>query len=178
MAQIIPIVSDALQATIRRLLPSQNGFGEDLQASNVIVPVVNVTPSAEGSILGTNLQTALAFGSQTAFDVTGATTTIANSPGFYRVFGTIVAENATSSAVLANFTLDDGSTTKIIYGVNISNDATKTYVADSYDFNVFLAAGETLKAVSSSSIAALTGSVRQIATVSGIVVNPAGFTAE
>ena len=51
MSQIIPIVSEALQATVRRLLPSQNGFGEDLQASNVIVPIVNLTPSAEGTEL-------------------------------------------------------------------------------------------------------------------------------
>ena len=48
MAQLISITSEALQATIRRLLPSQQGFGEDLQASNVITPVIDVTPTAEG----------------------------------------------------------------------------------------------------------------------------------
>ena len=38
MPQITPITSEALQAKIRQLLPSQIGFGEDLQAQNVIVP--------------------------------------------------------------------------------------------------------------------------------------------
>ena len=82
MTQIINITSEALQATIRRLLPSQQGFGEDLQASNVITPIIDLTPTAEGSVVRQDLQTALAFGSQTAFDVGGATTTLANSPGF------------------------------------------------------------------------------------------------
>ena len=61
MAQITQITSEALQATIRRLLPSQQGFGEDLQASNVITPIIDLTPTAEGSSLSENLSTALAW---------------------------------------------------------------------------------------------------------------------
>ena len=51
MAQIINITSEALQATIRRLLPSQQGFGEDLQATNVVQPIIDLTPTAEGTVL-------------------------------------------------------------------------------------------------------------------------------
>lgn len=56
MAQVKPVTSEALQATVRRLLPSQNGFTEDLQASNVIIPTLNLTPSAEGSELPLELR--------------------------------------------------------------------------------------------------------------------------
>ena len=49
MAQLISITSEALQATVRRLLPSQQGFGEDLQATTVVTPIIDLTPSAEGS---------------------------------------------------------------------------------------------------------------------------------
>ena len=59
MSQIIRITSEALQATVRRLLPSQQGFGEDLQASNVITPVIDLTPTAEGSQLPIDFARAL-----------------------------------------------------------------------------------------------------------------------
>ena len=49
MAEITSVTSEALQRKVRELLPSQRGFGEDLQAQNVIVPIVDLTRSAEGS---------------------------------------------------------------------------------------------------------------------------------
>ena len=73
MAQITNVTSEALQATLRRLLPSQQGFGEDLQASNVITPVIDLTASAEGSALPIELSTALAFGNTTAFSINAGT---------------------------------------------------------------------------------------------------------
>ena len=99
--EIITVNSEALQTTIRDLLPSQNGFGSELQASNVITPIIDLTTSAGGSTLPRDLQTALAFGSQTTFDVTNGSSTIANSPGFYRVVGNpIVATDTTSTTCL------------------------------------------------------------------------------
>ena len=56
--EIITVNSEALQEQIRDLLPSQNGFGSELQASNVITPIIDLTATAEGSSLGTDLQTA------------------------------------------------------------------------------------------------------------------------
>jgi hypothetical protein len=176
--EVITVNSEELEATIRNLLPSQNGFGSELQASNVIMPVIDLTASAEGSSLPVDLSRALAFGSQTAFDVTSTTTTIADSPGFYRVFGTMTAENDSSTGVQMHFTLDDTSTTKIIYGMEIPTDSTKLSFSESYDFIVFLAAGESLDAVSNAGVGNLKGSVRQVATVTGTLVNPSGFVAE
>jgi len=178
MAQITPITSEALQEAIRRLLPSQVGFGEDLQASNVIMPVIDLTPTAEGSILPENLQTALAFGSQTAFKVNGGTSTIINTTGFWRVIGTIAGGSTSSVAVEASFSLTDGFSSKIVYGLDAQqNTAADPYIGVAFDFVVFLKSGDSLTATSVAN-ANVFGSYRQIADVNGNLVNPSGFVAQ
>ena len=104
--EIITVNSEQLQTQVRDLLPSQKGFGSELQASNVITPIIDLTAAAEGSGLPVNLQTALAFGSQTAFNVENTTTTILDLTGFYRIFGTV--NQYVASVVTIN--LNDGVT--------------------------------------------------------------------
>jgi hypothetical protein len=169
LAEIVPVTSEALEATVRNLLPSQRGFGEDLQASNVIMPIIDLTPSAEGSQTRQDLQTSLAFGSQTAFRVENTTTTIINNTGFYRVFGVVSQTGA--SAVF--FNLSNGLSTKTILEYsNIAGDVERTV----FDFVVFFASGESLSVQSSAGGALASGSTRQIADVNGTLVNPSGFT--
>lgn len=171
MAQVRSVTSEALEATIRNLLPSQNGFTEDLQASNVITPIIDLTPSAEGSQVRQDLQTAIAFGSQTPFNVENTTTTILNTTGFYRVFG-VVSQYANTGTVV-NFNLTDGLSTKLILQyASATSDSEKNNI----DFVVFLAAGESLNIFTSNSGAIAAGSTRQIADVNGALVNPSGFT--
>jgi hypothetical protein len=179
MAQIIPIVSEALQSTIRRLLPSQNGFGEDLQAQNVIVPIIDLTPSAEGSLLSTSLQQALAFGSQTEFIVRNTTSTIITNSGFYRVFGAVNGASIPAGTTGANFSLTDGLSTKILIAWEWTNagQVGKSDMLD-FDFIVFLAAGQSLTGNTSATACVLAGSTRQIASSTGELVNPSGFVAE
>jgi hypothetical protein len=177
MAQIINITSEALQATIRRLLPSQQGFGEDLQATNVVTPIIDLTPTAEGSVLPSNLQTALAFDSQTAFNVSNATTTLINTTGFFRVFGVATVPVNSSIDISASFTMSDGLSTKTVWETDSKQYATQ-YSALQFDFTVFLNAGESLSAVSSNVACVLAGSTRQVATVTGELVNPAGYVSQ
>lgn len=176
MAQIRQVVSESLQATIRRLLPSQQGFTEDLQASNVITPIIDLTPTAEGSALPTDFARALAFGSQTVYSVQNTTTTIINTAGFYRVFGccSAIGETSTGSG-LSNFNLSDGLTTKKIWEMTSFADSLDTTFSMDYDFVVFLNAGDSLS-ITSNVNARNVGSTRQVADVSGNVVNPDGFT--
>ena len=172
MPEIIRITSEALQATIRRLLPSQQGFGDDLQASNVITPIIDLTPTAEGSALGYNLQSALAFGSQTAVAASNNTQTLASTPGFYRIFGSV---SCTATSAYVHITLTDGLSSKIIFqagGVTASDAFTVV------DFNVFLDTGESITVSSNGANAYFRGSSRQIADRYGNVVNPNGFTFE
>lgn len=178
--EIITVNSEALEAQVRDLLPSQNGFGSELQASNVIQPIIDLTAVAEGSGVGQNLQTAIAFGSQTAFSAENTSDVVANSTGFYRIFGTSVTSNKGTDGT-NSFTMTDGATTKTVwshaYGAAVTTDNVSP-TALNFDFVVFLSAGDSISAVSNKADAIISGSSRQIATVTGTLVNPAGFVAE
>ena len=178
MAQLIRITSEALQSTIRRLLPSQQGFGEDLQASNVITPIIDLTPTAEGSSVPAYLQQAVAFGSQSSFTVVQTATTIANTPGFHRVYGTWSLRADSGGDRTATISITDGSTSKNLL-VGYANYATSTdYNEQIFDFIAFLRAGDSVSAVTSASDSRIDVTVRQIADVNGNLVNPVGFTSE
>lgn len=169
---ISTVTSEALQLKLRQLLPSQQGFGTDLSASDTIIPVIDLTRAAEGSDVPESLQTALAFGSQTAFSAQNGTVAVANTAGFFRIFGT-----ASSVAnVQSSFQLTDGAATKIIWGLRHASGSTTTVLSESYDFVVFLRTGDTLNAVSAANANLLEGSSRQVADINGTLVQPAGFT--
>ena len=175
MAQLINITSEALQATIRRLLPSQQGFGEDLQASNVITPIIDLTPTAEGSEVRADLQTALAYGSQTVFSARGSNANLANSPGFWRVVGAVVVTKASGGARDAGLRISDGTSTKDVWKILTETGSATGNVFSDVDLVVYLRPGDSLIAIATSD-AQFTGSYRQIADADGNLVNPSGFT--
>jgi len=176
--EIINVNSEALEATIRNLLPSQRGFGSELQASNVITPIIDLTATAEGSVLLTNLQTALAFGSQTYFQAVNASVTIANSAGFYRVTGASTGTTDGSASTKNTLVINDGASDKIIWQMSTFPVSAAQAFFLNVDYTVFLRAGDTLKAVSDDNSMYFAGSIRQIATVTGELVVPNGFVAE
>ena len=178
--EIITVNSEQLEATIRDLLPSQNGFGSELQASNVIMPIIDLTASAEGSSLPTSLQQALSFDSQTAFESNNSTAVIANSPGFYRIFANVASRSvgAGSGDTDAQITMTDGSTVKIIWQMTNRDNNTTPAITANLDFIVYLNAGESVSAVTNKAQAYITGYSRQIADVSANLINPAGLVLE
>ena len=172
--EIITVNSEALQTQIRDLLPSQNGFGSELQATNVITPIIDLTAAAEGSTVPEYQAQALAFGSQTAFQVVNTTTTLINSPGFYRITGQALVTNA-ASAPFARFSMSDGLTTKSLFTWQLPAGTSVRTLFENFDFVVFLTTGDTFSAVSNNATAVVSGSHRQIATGDGSIVNPVGF---
>jgi len=176
--EIITVNSEALEAQIRDLLPSQAGFGSELQASNVIQPIIDLTATAEGSGLPEYLQTALAFGSQTSFNVKNATNTvIASGGGFFKVFGTIASADTGKTL---GFNLFDGSSSKVILEAAIAAPSSGAQEDNLgiYDFVVYLNAGDSLRATNTSTTVELNCTVRQVATVTGTLLVPNGFVAE
>ena len=173
---ISTVTSEALQLKLRQLLPSQQGFGTDLSASDTIIPIIDLTAAAEGSDVPENLQTALAFGSQTSFSVFNTTTALVNTTGFYRIFGAISLRAQSGVAALANFSLTDGLSTKVIYQTQNQTLGIDAFVVKNFDFVVFLANGESLTATSNQASTFIEGSTRQIADVNGTLVQPSGFT--
>lgn len=170
--EIITVNSEELQTQIRDLLPSQAGFGSELQATNVITPIIDLTAAAEGTQLRSDLQTALAFGSQTTFAISNTTSTIVNSPGFYRIFG-VSNLSVTGGDDGNEFALTDGLTNKIIWKVRDFNTNTDNITLQ-FDFIVWLAPGESLSGTAANS-ANLTGSSRQVAGPTGTLTNPSGY---
>lgn len=179
MAQIMRVTSEALQATIRRLLPSQQGFGEDLQASNVITPIIDLTPTAEGSSLPYAMSTALSFGDATTFNASSATVTLASAGGFYRVVAALNFVAPTSGGGRdAFFTLSDGSSSKVVWNLSqvvVPASADVNNVLN-LDFTFFLTAADTLSVTTNSGLCRISGSIRQIADVNGNLTPPAGFS--
>ena len=162
------INSQELQDKVRKLLPSQGGAGAgvDLSASTQIIPIIDLTESAEGSNVREDLQTALSLDSVTSFLVNNTTTTIITNTGYYRVFGSLTS----TAAVQCQFELTDGVTTKFVFNFNYSGGTTA--ISTLYDFNVFLKAGDSLNAVSGSGASVVSGVTRQIADIDGNLVNP------
>jgi len=173
-----PIVSEALQKDFRDNFPSQVNSGRDLHVSDVIVPVVDFSTSTAISGLETSLQQALDFNSIT-FDISGTSSTVITStPGFYRVIGSYSSNLvATFSGSIIGFALDDGTTTKMVYNGKVDGTSSGSlFIQANYDFIVFLKTGVSLKGVTNSSVQTVVGSARQIADISGTLVNPDGYT--
>ena len=172
MAQITSITSEALQAEIRRLLPSQQGFGEDLQATNVITPIIDLTSVAEGTNVPQYQAQAINLGGITVFSIGATTTTIVNTPGFFKVSGYL--NNSNSSA--ADFTITDGTTSKKFYdlvGLATTNADTRKILVD---INVFCKAGDSVTCANGSATVPAVLYVQQLADVNGVTTLPTGFT--
>lgn len=177
MPQIIQITSEAIQAQIRRLLPSQQGFGIDMEASSVITPIIDVTPAAEGSQLPSSLQQAMAYGDNTAFFSNNSTNDIVSTPGFYRIVAGLTVRCSSSAARAAKIQLFDGSTAKTIYATYNQTGINNEVINANIDLIVYLRSGDKLR-IATDTGCAMQGSTRQIADVYGNLVNPSGFTFE
>jgi hypothetical protein len=176
MPEVIRITSESIQAAIRRLLPSQVGFGDDMQATNLITPIIDLTPSSEGSSLPVTMQQAIGFGN-TAVSSTNSTDTLINTAGFYRIVGTIIIMVPASQNKDVKITITDGATTKNLFRARVvaTNGVASSTVP--IDFITFVALGETV-AVTTDSNTTCNVSIRQVATPTGTLVNPTGFTDE
>ncbi len=167
MGQEFIINSTVLEDKINKLLPSQGGKGAgiDLSASTQIVPIVDLTETAEGSEVRADLQTAFSHDTITSFAGAGSSQTIVNTTGYFRVFGTA---NFNAAAANITFTLTDGATNKTV----VDFDSKAAINIQTYDFIVFIAAGDSLLAASNNAGAAFRGNTRQIADISGNLIDP------
>ena len=172
MGQEFIIKSTTLEDKVNQLLPSQGGFqaGVDLSASTTIIPIVDLTESAEGSSLRLDLQTSLSL-KNTDFSVINSSSTVLNTTGYYRFFGvgSVLQVNTTMTGTIS---ITDGTSTKVLYlirGIGSSNAGVNT---NNFDFNVFLQAGDSIVVATSNAFCSIDGSFRQIADLSGNLINP------
>ncbi len=165
------INDEKLEAKIRELLPSQGGRGAgfDLSASTQIIPIVDLTESAEGSNVRQDLQTAFSLDNTNEFGINNGTADIITNTGYYRVFGVANIVSSTSANLQCRFVFDDGATSKIL--INYFTRATTDVVPikNAFDFTVFIDAGQKLTGEAGSTVD-ISGAYRQIATIDGILV--------
>jgi len=168
MGQEFFVKSDNLESKVRQLLPSQGGLGAgfDLSASTQIIPIVDLTESAEGSDVRADLQTAFSHSTITSFSVTNTTTDIISNTGYYRVFGSVLANGSSTGTI----SLRDSSTSKAIDTFGFGGGTFPLVVP--FDFIVFLTAGDVVRVFSSGANMVITGNTRQIADIDGNLINP------
>ena len=169
--QITSITSEALQAQIRNLLPSQEGFGTDLMAQNVIVPIIDLTGAAEGSSVPEFLQRAMSFDSANSFSATNSTSVIANTAGFWQISWSGVAREQFACSIQ----MSNGLTTKDVWKI----DSPVTGSGTNHTFNVdsrvyYLESGDSISAIADANTF-IAGVARQIADTVGVLSNPLGF---
>lgn len=169
MGQEFVIKSTSLENKINQLLPSQGGqqAGVDLSASTTIVPIVNLTETAEGSLLRQDLQTCVDFAT-TRTEVNNATNTvIINNTGFFKVEVVIRGANG-----IASLNINDGASSQFIRNYNFGT--TQQLITD--NFIVLLRAGDRLRGTSTAAGVFMDLFTRQVADLQGNLTNPLGFT--
>lgn len=172
------VTTETLEKKFRDTFPSQPGaeLVDDLYASGVIVPVVDFTAAAEGSELRADLQTAFDFATTNATISGGVTNQVLiNTPGFYRL-NIFAALSASTSGFIFYF-ISDGASGKVIFRMDgIGSGSTDPEYVSNEQLVIFLRAGDSLQVTTSSTTVRTNISSRQIADVSGNLVNPLGFT--
>lgn len=171
MAQEFTIKSQQIEDKINQLLPSQGGFqpGVDFSASTMVIPIVDLTETAEGSSLRQDLQSACSLTSNTTFSVTNASTTIITTTGYWRIFGS-VSQASLNVAKQGTVDITDGTTTTRVFGIRSLTGGENSIVLP-MDFIVFVKAGDSVKLTADANTIFI-GSFRQIADINGNLVNP------
>jgi len=177
MGQEFTIKSKQIEDKINQLLPSQGGFepGVDFSASTTVIPIVDLTETAEGSVLRQDLQRAVSLTNITSFSIQNATnTTIVNTPGYWSLQLAVMAvtSNAAGSAMDTNLNITDGITSKQLFNTEtvLGGNATGDYVGFYIPpLTIKLSAGETLRG-SADLYSRVAGTVNQVADIDGNLV--------
>jgi len=170
MAQEFFINSEQLQRKVSQLLPSQGGAGAgfDLSATTQIVPIIDLTESAEGSNVRADIQTSLSFQNVTEISInTTVMTTIINNTGYWRLFGVC---NLAPALGGGRIQFNDGASTKTILDINNLGTSGFSNTITPFDFTVLLTAGVSVEANTSGSSFQLSGVARQIADINGNLI--------
>jgi hypothetical protein len=177
-----PIVSDTLQKEFRDNFPSQISSGRDLHVSDTIIPIVDFSTTVGTSGIDTSLQQAFDF-NVTSFAVNNTNTTIINTTGFWRIQYAVALDLAFNGAFGASsfcgLQINDGSSTKdLINFTNIDPSIgamNSSVISNDQQVIVFVKTGASIIAKATDGTT-ISGSCRQIADISGTLVNPDGYT--
>jgi len=171
MGQEFTINSPEIESTINDLLPSQGGYGVgiDFSASTMIIPIIDVTPSAEGSILRSDLQSSFSLTNSTNTLLTTSSQTLINTTGYFRC---VIGGKMNDSGIGTTVSLTDGTTTKIIWFWNGRSGAGNYFDVPFSEYDIFLGAGDSLIGIVSNANSHIRVLSRQIADITGTLSTP------
>jgi hypothetical protein len=172
MAQEFTINSSAIESKINQLLPSQGGFGAgvDFSASTMVIPIVDLTESAEGSSVREDLQTAYSHNNITNYDVTNTATTVLTTTGYYKTFGSIAMYSGSAGDDEVDLKINDGASDKSLFKIVLDVNVTNVYEITPYNFVFKLDAGDSFIVEANNGNSRILGTVRQIADVNGNLI--------
>jgi hypothetical protein len=171
-----PFVSEDFQRAFRNQFPSQVSSGRDLHVSDVVIPVVDFTPTASGASLPLDLR--FARSSTTSTVITSTNTSngaLTSTSGFYRVISQLTSRETDAAAYIKVY---DGSTYVIVSQLLISATSgnTNTHMHD--DFIVYVKAGSSLVYDFNATLSSSTTFFPvyyQVADVNGNLTQPNGY---
>lgn len=179
-----PINNAVLQKLFRDNFTAQGGSGaqRDLHVSDVIVPIVDLSSTSAETTITETLQQALDH-SCSIYNLTNqgsTTTTIISNTGFHLIKWYFTHNTFWNGAMNtgATISITDGSTVKNVWRASfVNNEAGGNQYFNHGSFIVYLRSGDSTIANCPNLRAYLNITTRQIADVSGNIVNPNGFTA-
>ena len=172
MAQEFTIKSNAIEDKINQLLPSQGGFqpGIDFSASTMVIPIVDLTETAEGSALRLDLQKAFTQTNVTFQETNNTTDTPINTTGYWLTEIQCATTGDNTNVMRSQVIVNDGTTDKVIFSFAFPN--TTGNAAIEKTLIIKLSAGESIKQTTNQPGAIISVSYRQVADINGNLINP------
>lgn len=169
---------EAIEEELNSTFPSQGQGNPPLyyNLSETVVPTYSLNNVAEGSTLPESLQTAFDFATGTA-SINNTTTNLISNTGFWRVSVKTTQVGNSGTSQDARLEINDGASTVVIWRTDLQSTTSGAGVGLTDDFVVFLRSGDTLRGRSSNTDTFLLVQYRQVATLTGTLVNPLGYSA-
>lgn len=176
----IPFVSEDFQRAFRNQFPSQTSTGRDLHVSDIVIPIVDFTPTSSGASLPLDLRFARNnFSTTTQLSSDATNTDVVDDTGFFLIEASISATHTAADAVFGNlnfFNKTSGATTIagayffMHIGANQSVFAQRKQV-------VFIPSGFKLTATleTGSSSCVYIVNTTPVADINGNLTNPSGY---
>jgi hypothetical protein len=171
----VPFVSEEFQRAFRNTFQGQVNSGRDLHVSDIVIPVVDFTPTASGTSLPESLRYAL---NRNTTNFSGGATSTGNSfgvtAGFYRCVATISGNTGEQKLEIV---LRNGVTNIVIQALSIKGDTSNPFGSVSKDFIFFQEVGDDAQYDFSefSGVGFFDINVTPIADVNGNLINPSGY---
>ena len=171
----IPFVSEDFQRAFRNQFPSQTSTGRDLHVSDIVIPVVDFTPTASGASVPESLRFCRSMSTYIRAEAS-STLTYTDWTDISSGFWAFNVKCSGTGNANVRVRLEGGGTSQIITELQLTN-GTDTSTVTSDDFVVFVPAGYTITTRLYFTTGSNYGSwlATNLADVNGNLSNPFGY---